>query len=130
MKSDLNFYGGTTGVGELTSFLEGRGHTISSYSGTLIGNNNKGTLTNIIIDSPVTYVPTTIGKNKVNYNDDSDQPSYQQKFGFICAANQGIINCVQVKNATIQLYNEVGGGSWGVDWYDKIFITTCLLLLH
>lgn len=32
--------------------------------------------------------------------------------------NQGTINCVQVKNATIQLYNEVGGGSWGVDWYD------------
>lgn len=118
LKSNLNFGGGTTGVSELTSYLEGDGHTISNYRGTLIGNNKKGTLTNIVIDSPVTYVPTTDGKARVNYNGNANNPSYQQEFGFICAMNQGTINCVQVKNATIQLYNEVGGGSWGVDWYD------------
>lgn len=30
LKSDLNFAGGTTGVSELTSYLEGGGHTISN----------------------------------------------------------------------------------------------------
>lgn len=119
LKSNLNFGGNTTGISELTSYLEGQGHTISNYAGTLVGNNMGGTLTNLIIDSPVKYVPTTNGKAKVNYFGDANQPTYQQEFGFICAKNQGLISSVQIKNATIQLYNEVGGGSWGLDWYDS-----------
>ncbi len=119
LKSNLNFNGSTTGISELTSYLEGEGHTISNYVGTLVGNNMGGTLTNLIIDSPVKYIPTTNGKAKVNYFGDANQPTYQQEFGFICAMNKGLINSVQIKNATIQLYNEVGGGSWGLDWYDS-----------
>lgn len=119
LKSNLNFNGSTTGISELTSYLEGEGHTISNYAGTLVGNNMGGTLTNLIINSPVKYVPTTIGKAKVNYFGDANQPTYQQEFGFICATNKGLISSVQIKNATIQLYNEVGGGSWGLDWYDS-----------
>lgn len=119
LKNNLNFNGSTTGISELTSYLEGEGHTISNYAGTLVGNNMGGTLTNLIIDNPVKYVPTTIGKAKVNYFGDANQPTYQQEFGFICATNKGLISSVQIKNATIQLYNEVGGGSWGLDWYDS-----------
>ena len=112
MIKNITIPSGTTSLGieTFSGVFDGGGYTISNLSGPLV-KTLTGTIYNLVISSPRTYVAdTTLNKATINFSNtyydyltgDSSDYIACQYFGYVCGkVTSGVIDNVKVTGATI-----------------------------